>query len=67
MELLASTLAKDHTLVLVLQDGLEKIAKSESPTSALTTFVSMVVLVRELEKTIQLVFVPWVSMASIVN
>ena len=46
MELLASTLAKDHTHVLVLQDGLEKIAKSESPTSALTTFVSMVVLVR---------------------
>ena len=67
MELLASTLAKDHTLVLVLQDGLEKIAKSESPTNVLTTFASMVVLVRELEKTIPLVFVPWVSMASIVN
>jgi len=67
MELLASTLDKDLTLVLALQDGLVKIAKSESPMSVLTTFVSMVELVRELEKTIPLVFVPWVSMASIVN
>ena len=46
MELLASTLDKDLTLVLVLQDGLVKIAKSESPMSVLTTFVSMVELVR---------------------
>ena len=46
MEPLASILDKDLTLVLVLQDGLVKIAKSESPTSALTTFVSMVELVR---------------------
>ena len=43
---LVSTLDKDHTLVLVLQDGLEKIVKSESPMSVLTTFASMVVLVR---------------------
>ena len=46
MEPLASILDKDLTLVLVLQDGLVKIAKSESPTSVLTTFVSMVELVR---------------------
>ena len=46
MEPLASILDKDLTLVLVLQDGLVKIAKSESPTSALITFVSMVELVR---------------------
>lgn len=46
MEPLASILDKDLTLVLALQDGLVKIARSESPTSVLTTFVSMVELVR---------------------
>ena len=57
MELLASTLVKDLTLVLALLDGLVPIAKSGSPTSALTTSVSMVGLAKALVSTTTLVFV----------
>ena len=67
MELLASTLVKDLTLVLALLDGLVPTAKSGSPMSALTTFVSMVVLAKALVSTIILVFVPLAFMVFIVN
>ena len=67
MELLASTLVKDLTLVLALLDGLVPTAKSESPMSAPTTFVSMVVLAKALVSTIILVFVPLAFMVFIAN
>ena len=67
MELLASTLVKDLTLVLALLDGLVPTAKSGSPMSALTISVSMVVLAKALVITITHVSVPWDSMANVAN
>ena len=67
MELLASTPVKDLTLVLALLDGLVPTAKSGSPMSAPTTFVSMVVLAKALVSITILVFVPLAFMVFIAN
>ena len=67
MELLASTPVKDLTLALALLDGPVPIAKSESPMSALTISVSMVVLAKVLVSTITLVCVLLAFTESIAN